>query len=76
MSNDALTNKERLRKEIKTIQHEIEHKLGQLKEDTRHTAEVDRRNLERKAHKIKETLKDGWENVSEATASALLKILK
>jgi aminoglycoside N3'-acetyltransferase len=74
-----LSNKDKLRLEIEEIERRLEHKVARAKEALEETAEADRRDLERAEQKltsIKETVKGGWDRVTETAAAALLKLLK
>jgi hypothetical protein len=73
------SNKEQLRAEIASIELQLEHKLHEAKEQVKATAEADRKDIEQARQKlaaIKETAKDGWDNVTEKAAEALLRLLK
>jgi ElaB/YqjD/DUF883 family membrane-anchored ribosome-binding protein len=70
------TNRERLRREIEEIRRDLEQQLDTARQQVKQTAEEDRRDMEHKLQQIKETLRDGWENVSEKAAAALLKLLR
>ena len=78
-SGATRSNKEALKAEIRLIERQLEHKVERARQMVHQTAEADRRDLERAEQKlraIKASVKDGWSNVTEAAAAALLKLLK
>ena len=78
-SQDEESARQQLRAEIEEIQHRLEQKVDKTRDAVKQTAEADRQEIEEaraKLDKIRGTVKDGWENVTEKSAAALLKLIK
>jgi hypothetical protein len=65
-----------LKDRIEAKKHELLARLSELKADTRAEAAEQREKLSAKLSQLEESLKDGWENVSDKVSSKLNEWLK
>ena len=66
-----LTKREELKDRIEARRHAMQAKLSELKADTRKEAAEARDKLERSLDELAETVKDGWDNMSDAVRDKL-----
>ncbi len=66
-----LNKSDELKDRIEARKHALMAKYNELKADTRHEAAAGRDSLKARLSELEETLKDGWDNVSESVRAKL-----
>jgi hypothetical protein len=66
-----LERKEELKDRIKAKQRELEARFQELKADTRAEARTERDKVKSKLDELQETVKDGWDNMTERVSAKL-----
>ena len=62
---------EELKDRIKARQRELEGRYHELKADSRAEARQERDKVKRKLDELQETVKDGWDNLSDKVSAKL-----
>ncbi|HVK76502.1 MAG TPA: hypothetical protein VM734_24420 [Kofleriaceae bacterium] len=70
-----LNKDEELKDRIAIRKHELLAKLSELKADGRHGAAEARDKIKHTLAEIEETVKDGWDNLSDAARDKLNKLI-
>jgi len=70
-----LSNTEQLKDRINAKKHELLAKIDELKADTRQDAASARDKVQAKLKDLEETLRDGWDNLTDAVSAKLNKWL-
>lgn len=64
-------NTQELKARISSRKHELQSKLSELVADTRHEAKDMAKSVKTRLSELEETLKDGWDNLTDATVERL-----
>jgi hypothetical protein len=73
--NGMLTQSDQLKDRINARKHELLAKVAEMKADAREDAAASRDAMQAKLADLEDSLKDGWENMSEAVKTKLNKWL-
>ena len=66
-----LSRQEELKDRIKAKQRELESRYNQLKADSRAETREERNRVKSRLDELQESIKDGWDNVSDRVAAKL-----
>lgn len=66
-----LSNTDQLKDRVNARKHELLAKMNELKADSRKDASSARDKLKAKLDELEETVKDGWDNLSDAVTEKL-----
>ncbi len=63
--------KEELKDRVNVRKHELMARLSELKADARHEASVTRDRISDRLRELEDMVKEGWDNLSDATAARI-----
>ncbi len=66
-----ITTADELKDRVEARRHQLMAKLSELKADTRHEAGEARDKIKQGLSDLEDTLRDGWDNVSDAVRTKL-----
>jgi hypothetical protein len=66
-----ISNTEELKNRIKAKQHELQARYEELKADSRSEARGEREKVKSRLDELQETIKDGWDNLSDKVSAKL-----
>ena len=66
-----ISEQEELKDRIKAKQRELEARFSELKADSRSEARDERDRVRSRLDELQETIKDGWDNLSDRVAAKL-----
>jgi hypothetical protein len=70
-----MNKRDELANRVKARTHELQAKYNELKADTQHEAMEKRDQIKARLDEIQEAIKDGWDNMSDAVAARVNKLL-
>ena len=71
MAARMITTADELKDRVEARRHQLMAKLSELKADTRHEAGEARDKIKQGLSDLEDTLRDGWDNVSDAVRTKL-----